>query len=285
VLMGTFASISIDEKDKELIQPSFAILKNVEESLSSYKKTSPIFKLNQNKMAQLDPYTYEAIQLSLRYYQQTDGYFDIAVGKITKDLYRFGVKERIVSKKVLQETLTSIDGLEFDEHKASLHTEIKIDLGGMGKGFGVDKVSAFLAQKGVKKAVIALSGDIRCIGKCKIAINNPLHVNTTLANFTMQNSGVSTSGNYNRYVKSTKYNHLINPKTKQSEQKFLSVTLISNLPSTTLDAYATAASVMPLKETYAFLNSQPLAYIILQSNKKLIISSNITNYVSDLKLK
>ena len=285
VLMGTFVSISIDEKHKKLMQPSFTILKKIETSLSSYKDTSPIFKLNKNKKAQLDSYSYEALKLSLQYYKATQGYFDIAIGKITKDLYRFGAQERIVSKKLLQASSTAIEGLEFGKHEASLHNDIIIDLGGMGKGFGVDKVSAFLAKKDVKKAIIALSGDIRCLGVCKIAIQNPLHVNTQLAGFTMKNSGVSTSGNYNRYIKSTKYNHLINPKTKRSEQQFLSVTLVSKLPSATLDAYATAASVMPLQKAYAFLNAQPLAYIILQADKKMIVSQNIRDYVSDLKLK
>lgn len=217
--------------------------------------------------------------------KKTNGYFDIAIGKITKDLYRFGTQERIVSNKTLQQSSTTIANLVLAGHEAMLYKGIKIDLGGMGKGFAVDKVRAFLAQKGVRKAVIALSGDIRCIGMCKIAINNPLHVNTQLASFTMRNSGVSTSGNYNRYVKSTKYNHLINPKTKQSEQAFLSVTLVSNLSSAMLDAYATAASVMPLQKAYVFLNAQPLGYIILQADKKLVVSENITNYVADLKLK
>lgn len=285
VLMGTFVSISVDNQHKTLINHSFDILRKVDNSLSSYKTVSPIAKLNKKKKVKLDRYSYEALYLSLEYYQQTDGYFDIAVGKITKDLYRFGKKERIASKKELQQSSTSILGLQFDEHSASLDKDTKIDLGGMGKGFGVDKVSVFLAKNGVKKAIIALSGDIRCIGTCKIAINNPLHVNATLASFTMQNSGVSTSGNYNRYVKSRKYNHLINPKTKQSEQKFLSVTLVSNLPSATLDAYATAASVMPVQKAYEFLNKQALGYIILQADKKIIISPNITQYVTDLRLR
>lgn len=285
VLMGTFASISLDKEQKAFFRPSFEILQEVENSLSSYKASSPIFKLNHQRHALLNNYASEALQLSFMYYEQTAGYFDIAIGVITKDLYRFGEDEKLASQKELCNSSTALNQLALQGNKATLGGNIKIDLGGMGKGFGVDKVSEFLVKKRVKRAVIALSGDIRCIGKCKIAINNPLHVNATLASFTMQNSGVSTSGNYNRYVKSTKYNHLINPKTKHSEQKFLSVTLVSNLPSATLDAYATAASVMPVSKAYAFLDAQPLAYIILQADKKLIVSQNIRDYVTDLQLK
>jgi len=285
VIMGTFASISLDKEQKALLRPSFKILQNVENSLSSYKATSPIFELNCEKQALLDNYAFEAVQLSLTYYKHTAGYFDIAIGRITKDLYRFGENEKLPLQKELRNSSTAINQLVLQGNKATLSGNIKVDLGGMGKGFGVDKVSEFLIKKRVKRAVIALSGDIRCIGKCKIAINNPLHVNAQLASFTMQNSGVSTSGNYNRYVKSRQYNHLINPKTKQSEQQFLSITLVSNLPSATLDAYATAASVMPMQKAYAFLNAQALGYIILQTDKQLVVSPNMTEYVTDLQLK
>jgi thiamine biosynthesis lipoprotein len=286
VVMGTFVSISVDKEHKELILPAFKLLKELESSISSYDKNSPIYRLNQNKSVKLDSYSYDALKLSKDYYEQTDGYFDIAVGSITKDLYRFGEDERMISKKSLQKASTSLGGLLFNDSEAIITDNIKVDLGGMGKGYGADKVNRFLKKHDVKHAVIALSGDIRCIGVCKIAVNDPLQEQGSLVTFTMRDSAVSTSGNYNRYVGDVSHNHLINPKKKISEKNFISVTLISKqLPSVTLDAFATAVSVMPLKKAYAFLASQPLAYIILQTNKKLFVSENINDYVTELKLK
>jgi len=286
ILMGTFVTISIEDKHRELIEPVFILLKHIEASLSSYNKNSPIFKLNMNKSAQLDNYSYEALKLSLGYYKETDSYFNIAVGKITKDLYRFGEEERIVSKKELQNASTSLSGLIFNKKEAIISDVIKIDLGGMGKGYAIDKVTHFLKDKGNMKAVIALSGDIRCIGRCYIGVQNPFEENKILANFYLDNSAVSTSGNYRRFIYSKEYNHLINPKTKISENNFASVTLISDkLSSATLDAYATAVSVMPPQTAYDFLKKQKLAYIVLQTDKQLLISSNIQHYVENLKLK
>ncbi len=285
VLMGTFVTLCVESAHKELIEPSFEILGNIDKSLSSFDKNSPIYKLNHNKSAKLDSYSYEAFQLSLEYYKQTDGYFNIAIGKITKDLYRFGQDERIATKKELKAASTNMNEFEFSRDKAIITGDIKVDFGGMGKGYGVDKTIAFLKKHKVQKVIVALSGDIYCIGNCKIAVNNPLCEDMPLATFTLKNSGVSTSGNYNRYVKEKKYNHLINPKTKESASNFLSVTLISKLPSATLDAYATAVSVMPKNKAYTFLDLQPLAYIILESNKSLHISQNINDYVDNLKCK
>ena len=282
VLMGTFASISVDAQHKELIKPSFEIIRNVENSLSSYKETSPIFKLNKNKKALLDEYSYEALRASLEYYKQTNGYFNIAIGTITKVLYRFGANERMSSKKALKNALISINALFFTKERAFIKEGIKIDLGGMGKGFGVDKVIEFLKKKDIREAVVALSGDIRCINSCKIAINNPLNKESVLLTCTVKNMGISTSGNYNRYVNNTKYNHLINPKTKSSEQNFKSVTLISKLPNADLDAYTTAVSVMPKRKAYEFLQSLHVAYIILDAQNNLTVSENINDYVDDL---
>lgn len=283
VLMGTFVSIAVDKEHKSLLQPSFDIIEAVDASLSSYKENSPISTLNRFKKADLDPYSLEAVKLSLGYYKQTDGYFDIAIGKITKDLYRFGVNERVVATKELESSSTSLEAVTLQNNRAQIKGDVKIDLGGMGKGFGVDKVNEFLKQNNVKKAIIALSGDIRCIGECSINVKNPLSEKTPLASFTLCDSGVTTSGTYNRYIKSQKYNHLINPKTKHSQQEFLSITLISTLASATLDAYATAVSVMPKQEAYTFLNSHDLAYIVLQTDQKLVVSENISEYVSDFK--
>ena len=286
VVMGTFVTISVDKPHKSLIEPAFSLLKKIDDSLSSFNENSPIYKLNKSKSAQLNFYSSEALKLSLAYYTQTHGYFDIAIGKITEDLYRFGKDERVARKKELDLASTDIKGLHLYKNRAFLSDNIKIDLGGMGKGYGVDKLKDFLHKHNVVKAIIALSGDIRCIGECSIAVNNPLQQESSLATFVMKNSGVSTSGNYNRYIQDKKYNHLINPETKASEKNFISVTLISNtLSSSKLDAYATAVSVMPLQKAYKFLQKQSLAYIILQADKKIVLSPNLRDYVSDLKLK
>jgi len=286
VLMGTFVTLRVDPSHSKLIAPAFRLLKSIENSLSSYNDSSPISKLNKNKTAKLDRYSYEALLLSKNYYKETGAYFNIAIGKITKDLYSFGLNEKIASKKELYGASTALSNLIFDKNEAIISDVIKIDLGGMGKGYAADKVAEFFTKNKVKRAVIALSGDIRCIGECNIEVQNPFDKAGFLATFSMKNSAVSTSGNYRRYVKKKQYNHLINPKTHTSEQNFVSVTLISDkLSSATLDAYATAVSVMPPKKAYSFLKKEPLAYMILQSDKRFLVSSNIDEYVEDLELK
>jgi len=281
--MSTYATITLEEKNKSYIQKGFDIFKDVEKSLSSYDKNAKIYKLNHSLHVELDDYTYEALQLSKKYYKNTNGYFDVTIGSITKDLYRFGADERVPNSTELLKAKLSIDSLHVEPKFAKITKGIKVDLGGMGKGFGVDKVVEFYKQHGVKKGVVSASGDIRCISTCRINVNNPFS-DTSLVSFrTAQDDlGVSTSGNYERFVKSKKNNHLIDPKRKESQANFISITLVGDLDSADLDAYATAASVMPNDRAYEFLNSLGVGYIVLDSDKKLFISENIETYAKDL---
>ncbi|NOR58035.1 MAG: FAD:protein FMN transferase [Sulfurimonas sp.] len=280
--MGTFITISVDDKDKHLVEHGFKIMKNVDASLSSYKKSAVIYRLNQNKEVELDSYSYQALKQSKELYKNSDGYFDITIGSITKDLYRFGEQERVPSSKELSDAKVNFRGVYFNKNKASLAKGIKVDLGGMGKGFGVDKVAAYFRANSVE-ARISASGDIRCLDICSIDVQDPFSDDKLLSFKTSKKDlGITTSGNYNRYVKSTKNNHLINPKLKKSQTKFVSITLIGSMSSSFLDAYATASSVMPLKEAYEFLDSLELAYIVLQSDGEMNISSNIHEFTNSL---
>ena len=281
--MGTFITVSVAEEYKNHLENSFKIMSDVEASLSSYNPSSKIYQLNKNREIDLDIFTYEALKLSAKYYRQTDKYFDITVGSITKDLFHFGEEERVPKDYELQKAKVSFSGLYISKIKAFIDEGIKVDLGGMGKGYGVDKVIAYLKSHGIKKSIVSASGDIRCLGECAINIQNPFN-ESFLASFETigDEAGVSTSGNYNRYVKTKENNHLINPKVKKPQQNFISITLISKLPSADLDAYATAVSVMPVKLAYEFLNTHALAYIIMQSDGELRVSENISEFVKNL---
>lgn len=283
VVMGTYVSISVNDHYSAMIEKGFDIFKNVDNELSTYKTSATVYKLNQNKSVALTPILKKAILLSKKYYHESDGYFNIAVGSITKDLFHFGEIEKIPTDKELDDANVGFLKLQINPQIVLIPSTAKLDFGGMGKGFAVDEVSEFFYKSGVKDAVVGASGDIRCFASCKIDVKNPFS-DTSFATFMTlhDNTGITTSGNYNRYVNSPKYNHLINPKTKRSQDKFVSITLISNLSNSDIDAYATAASVMPPQKAFKFLDSFPLAYIVVDSNKKVTISKNIDEYVKDL---
>lgn len=281
--MGTFITISLSYGNQRFIEDGFEIINDVNMALSSYNKQATIYKLNHLKNVEIDSYTYEALQLSQNYYYKTEHYFNIAIGSITKDLYNFGEDEQIPSENQLKDSNIDLNGLFFNKQKAVIQEGITIDLGGMGKGFGVDKVAEYFIENNITEGIIAASGDIRCLDICPIEVQNPF-LDSRLASFRTlrKNSSISTSGNYNRFIKSVKNNHLINPKTKKPQNKFISITLISQLQNSDIDAYSTAASVMDIKEAFVFLDSLELAYIVLLADKTLVVSKNIAQFTQNL---
>jgi thiamine biosynthesis lipoprotein len=282
--VSTFATISVDKKNINLISEGFDIMKDIEISISSYNPKARVYLLNKNLHVENDGYLFEALSLCKNYYEITDGYFDITVGSITKDLYRFGESERVPTQRELKDAKVGFGDLRFTEKEVFIDNGVKVDFGGMGKGFAVDKVAEYFRSKGVAEAVISLSGDIRCLSTCKIDIQNPFVEDERMVSFESAKSdlGITTSGNYNRYVESTQNNHLIDPKAKKPQTLFISITLIGELSSSDLDAYATAASVMPTKKAYEFLDSLGVGYIVMQSDEEIVISKNIAKYAKNL---
>ena len=283
VMMGTFATVSLPQEESEALQKSFTVLKAVEKSLSSYDPEADIYRLNHERKAVLSGYTYEALQRSKRYYDESDGYFDITVGSITKELYRFGEEERVPRQRELEKAKVGFQGLHFNTEEAYLEKGVMVDLGGMGKGFGVDKAAAYLHEQNITEGKIALSGDIRCFGVCEMAIQDPFGEGTVAAFKTKYpDMAISTSGNYRRYVGDKTANHLIDPKAKRPQQAFASITLISRGPNSDIDAYATAASVMPYEKAVPFLQQRGVGYILITTGGERIVSEKIEHYVTDL---
>jgi thiamine biosynthesis lipoprotein len=286
-MMGTYVTISLEKDQMDHSKAVFKRLKKVEMALSSYDPQAEIYRLNHTHETEISQDTYEALQLSSHYYKQTNGYFDITIGSITKGLFHFGEEERIPTPKELLEAKVDFKGLHFTREQAWTDEGVKIDLGGMGKGFGVDKAVALLKEQGVLRGVVALSGDIFCLHACEMRIQDPFS-DGTLARFSMaqNNTAISTSGNYRRYVQNSDYNHLINPKTRASQKTFSSVTLISDRYSNSdLDAYATAASVMPKHEAFAFLNAfRGLGYLVVSNDKKIVMNGDFKTLTKGLEI-
>ncbi len=265
VMMGTFAFVQIDEKQYALADKAFRVMKKVEKSLSSFDKDATLYRLNHNRSIVVDNELLQALRLAKMFYKQTYGYFDITIGSITKNLFRFGSKHaRLPSVKELENASLGIDKIDIRNNTVSLSDGILLDFGGMGKGYAVDKATSELMRYGVKKAILGLSGDIRCIGACSVDIQNPFSEGTIAKiESTSLTMGISTSGPYCRFVKNQQYNHLIDPKRKRNEKYFSSVTLIGDVDNVRLDAYATAISVMPPKVALQFLKSYPMIEYLL----------------------
>ena len=281
-LMGTFVHITLDEKYNTEISQSFTLIQEIEHSLSSYDSKALVFKLNHSHKVPYDTYLAQAIRDSKQYYIYTHGYFDITIGSISKNLYHFGEDNSSVpSKQDLQQAKMNINAIEINDTSISSDKYITIDLGGMGKGYAVDKVVALLEEQNISQGIVALSGDIRCLGTCTFELQSPYSEQTfaRLASKHPQLS-ISTSGTYRRYVETEEHHHLINPKTALQGREFVSVSLFTHANNAKIDAYATAIAVMPRKKALDFLHQHKEIGFILVEKEGKIIYGNLEKFVS-----
>jgi thiamine biosynthesis lipoprotein len=272
VLMGTFVSISLPSQSSHHSSKIFLTLKKVEDALSSFDKNASLARLNQRHKIKYNKHLGNALILSQKYYTQTQGYFDISIGSISKKLYHFGEENsKIPSRQSLQKAILNIDGIEMNTTHIYTDANITLDLGGMGKGYGVDIALAYLEKAEIKQGIIALSGDIRCLDLCEIYLQSPFEEKPfAKIRSLVKNLAISSSGTYRRFVGNRDNHHLINPKTATQGKAFVSVSLFSTQSNALLDAYATAISVMPKDKALAFLKKHTeLAYVLIDVKRKV----------------
>lgn len=274
VLMGTYVSITLSANHNAQISEAFAHIKKIENSLSNYDPDASLWKLNATHHVKNDPCLAEALRLSQAYYQETNGYFDVTIGAISKELYHFGEETpRSPTKEALKAAHLDIHGIHLNDKTINTEANISIDLGGMGKGYAADKVATFLERQNIHKGIIALSGDIRCLGRCDIALQSPFEEEQTFATITSKHPqlSISTSGTYRRFATTKAEHHLINPKTAEQGREFISVSLFTNANNAKIDAYATAISVMPREQALCFLKQhKEIGFILVDKNAEVL---------------
>ncbi len=273
MLMGTYVSISLPEKENVHISASFTLIQSIEDSLSSYDPKATLAILNKRHEVSYDRYLAEAITLSKQYYNETNGYFDITIGSISKKLYHFGEEKTYSPTKTqLKNAKLNIDGIHMGKESIKIDKGIVVDLGGMGKGYAADKVAVYLKEQNITKGIIALSGDIQCLNRCEIYLQSPFSEETFARVSTLHPyTSVSTSGTYRRHAGKKSEHHLINPKTATQGKAFVSVSLFTIADNSKMDAYATAVSVMPRKEALAFLKKhEKIGYVLVEADGNII---------------
>ncbi|MCM8803985.1 MAG: FAD:protein FMN transferase [Candidatus Omnitrophica bacterium] len=286
-LLDTIFEIKIEriKNDKEVLDEAFKLVKNLERKLSIFKEESEVSKLNRYKKYTVSPETIEVIKKSIYVSEITEGAFDITCKPII-DLYKQKSKEnRIPTNKEINEILKKVgwEKIKINGNIITLHNDAEIDLGGIAKGFIVDRVYEFLKSKGIKNGIINGGGDLYCWGSnpegknWKIGIENPFEEGKIIEIFRITNKGIATSGNYKRYlkIKSKKIGHIVNPKTGlPAEEIPVSVTVIAS-DCTIADGLATGIFVLGVEKGMELVNGlKNVECLIVDKERRIYKSKN-----------
>lgn len=274
--MGTFITILLPKNQNHHFKKAFEIFRDLDQKLSHYQSDSEISRINRGEEVVASPSTLEVIEKSKKIHSLTDGHFDITIGALSSKAFIKAQKSKQPINPL--EAGAALETRGFDHlaikksHIRVLKPGLQIDLGGIGKGFAVDKVAIYLKSQGVRAGQVSASGDIRCFNKCQLFIQDPKDAKKSYGPLQakVKDLAISTSGNYRNYIVTPSSNHLFSPKTGKSQQLFASVTIVTRGNNTLADALATAIATMSLEKALKTLKDLKVgAFLILNDGRKI----------------
>jgi thiamine biosynthesis lipoprotein len=307
LVMGTFARVVVIAADRNTAdistEAAFAEIYKVDELMSRYKSDSQISIVNRDGLksaVEVSESTYEVLKRSVEISKLTDGAFDITVGPLV-DIFRSAEKkEAAPSEEQIAQAKSKIgyEKLNLDDDNKTVRLTVegmRLDLGGIAKGYAVDKAIEAAQKDGVLGAMVDIGGDICCFGKAPqgknnwlIGLKNPstssdAGEDNILLELKLTNQAVATSGDYQQFVliKDKRFSHIINRRTGTSAEGLSSVTIIAE-NATDADALATAVSVMGMGKGLALIEKLPnteAILITLSPEYKIIKSSGAEKYI------
>ena len=282
-IMGTAVTVELWHEDqargKALIGDIMKEMRRIDLLMSTYKPDSELSAVNTNAAHGPVAVSKELLSLiarALEYSDVTTGAFDITYASAGQFYdYRNNKKP---DDRQLQKALPAINyhHVEFDKSGSTiqfLHPGVHIDLGGIAKGYAVDRGMEILQQAGVTTALISAGGDTRVIGKrwdrpWHIGIRNPRDAENIVSMIPLENSAISTSGDYERFFEEdgVRYHHILNPETGMSTHEILSSSIIGKLATDT-DALSTSVFVLGVEKGLKLIDSLPETEAVIIDNR------------------
>jgi len=257
-IMGTRLVIDIQAQNPEqgqaCIRAAVAEMMRIDQGMSPWISDSEISRINRDASIQPVAISAELAMLldkARTLSELSGGAFDITFSSIGHRYdYRRGLRP---SEQNIQAALPAIDyrNVQVNKQQVSFsHPGTRIDLGGIAKGYAVDRAIETLLKCGIKNAYVSAGGDSRIAGDRAgrpwiIGIQHPRDDNKLVLRLPLSNSAISTSGDYERFfvVEGERVHHILDPGTGRPADASMGATVIGP-DATTTDALSTGLFVL-----------------------------------------
>lgn len=278
--MGTLASVTVAQEYLDrlprLTDEVHGIFRTIEGLLSNYQADSEISRLARaagGPPVGVSRETFEVLELSKQFGQLTGGAFDVTVAPLVR-LWGFGAPPPInpPEPKQIEDKLKLVDfrRIELSPGTAHLPAGMSVDLGGIGKGFAVDKAFEAVCRASSIAVMLDLGGNMRVAGQAEAGVNwiigvrNPFDKEHLVGKIALPSGmAVATSGSYERFVDlgDRRYSHIIDPRTGYPVEGMAGVTVVSPT-ATTADALSTGLFVLGIQAGLKVLEEVPGTEVI-----------------------
>ncbi len=288
IVLGTIVEVQIktDGNPLKYFSEVFNELERTDTLFSNFINNSQIQNINKSNKDTIDV-NYEIfnlLKLSDKIYKYSGGSFDVSLGRVIQ-LWQFDSENPFLpSIDSIRKALT-LSGWNYvkllSNNLLVKNKPVYLDLSSIAKGYAVDKAIDKLKELNIKDALVNAGGEVKVIGKeWEIGIQHPRLPEYLIKKVSLSNLAVATSGDYEKYfIKDGKrYHHLINPKTGFPENRYRSVSVITE-SCALADALATALFLSTPKDRENILKNFPnAAAMFIDSTGNIFYSNRFEKY-------
>lgn len=273
IKMGTVITLKATGFNAQAaVEESFAKISELEKNIYADVQKIEAASGNGEKI-KISPEVYEILETAQKYSELTDGAFDITCGAAV-ELWRIDTKNpRVPTNDELYAVKNFVghEHLHLRDGTAYLDLRgVKLNLGGVAKGYGVDLVRKIFSAHGIHDGLIDFGNStIFAIGKKKIGIKNPDNPSELAEIVEIKDCAISTSGDYEKFfiVEGRRYSHIIDPKTCATANS-----TISSISVVVSNDVKNCATVSDILSTAFFVNGNNNSFVSTDFLSKIYFS-------------
>ena len=292
-IMGTRITVEVwaedADKGNQAIDAVLDEMRHIDETMSTYKPTSEVSQVNAKAAdgpMHISKEPFDLLTTASQYSEITDGAFDITYASVGY-LYDFRKHIRPDDAQIAQ-ALPAINyrHVILDPGNQTVRFSqkgVRIDLGGIAKGYSVDCGIDVLKRLGYTRAYVGAGGDSRIIGDrfgkpWMVGIRDPMKgEGNVIARIPLVDAAISTSGDYERFFeeKGVRYHHIIDPHTGHSASKVRSATVIGPYATRTDGLSKTAFVLGPDKALEIYNRLKDIDAIIVELDGTVVTTEGM----------
>lgn len=249
-----------------------------------------IARLNADKQATVSEDTANLLSRAKAISEDTDGLFACTIEPVMEAWGFTSGNYQVPDDGTLQTLLSHVDDtqIEIDGSTIRVPADVKVDLGGIAKGFTSDRVMEIFSDSGVESGIISLGGNVQTLGTkpdgslWRVGIQDPADTSQILATLEVADKAVITSGGYQRNFEQdgVTYHHIIDPRTGYpADSGLTSVTIVSS-DGTLADGLSTSLFIMGRDEAIRFWQShkEDFDIILVETDGTVTISNGLADH-------
>ena len=294
--MDTVMSVTVyGEGAEESVDEAVALVNRLDAELSTGNEKSEVSRINSAGKGMLSEDGSFLMKRALSLYEDTGGLFDITIYPVM-ELWGFtDGNYRVPEENEIEGALALVDAsrIEYDETAGQVvlpEPGMKIDFGGIAKGYTSSCMAKMLRERGIEHAIINLGGNVQTVGTkpdgslWRIGVRDPVNTDSMVGVLSISDTAVITSGGYERFFEENgeRYHHIINPETGYPADSGLSSVTVITSDGTMADGLSTFLYIAGEEKACEYWHKYETAFdmILVRDDGSILVTEGVSDNFS-----